>query len=130
MSFPISNILAVALFSSPASAAEANLVLPSGLVAYLQESLSDGADSGLYRFRFVAPDFGAAENDFEVTQADLDYLCAEYAVPELSGKDLKPDQVIISLADRPSDFGVADPDAIQVFEAYSVTNGTCIWEAF
>jgi len=41
-----------------------------------------------------------------------------------------PDQIIIVLSDREVEFGVADPDATQYFEAYRPEDGACFWEGF
>jgi hypothetical protein len=38
--------------------------------------------------------------------------------------------VIVSLADRESEFGIYDEAVTQVFEAYRVEGGRCIWEMF
>ena len=125
-------VLAIA---SPATAQqdkakEERLVLPSGLEAVLQDVVSDRPGQGLtYRFRFVAPEFTGKE-EFDSIMADLEYLCMSYARPRLPTLGPKPRQVVISLADRPVDFGVIDPDVAQVFEAYRVEDGTCIWEMF
>jgi len=53
-----------------------------------------------------------------------------YALPRLSNIGPQPGRVVISLADRPSEFGVYDPAVIQVFEAYRSEVDTCIWEMF
>ncbi|QEW27595.1 hypothetical protein RIdsm_03411 [Roseovarius indicus] len=111
-------------------ALEERFVLPSGLEAGLQEVLrQEGGTGPVLRFRFVAPglDKGA---DFDAVSADLEYLCtsvALQAVPE-AGDDGAT--IIISVGNKPSEFGVPDPDVVQVFEAYRVENGTCIWEVF
>lgn len=111
-------------------AKEERLVLPSGLEARLQDMLWNEPGQGLmYRFRFVASDF-TGEEDFETIMTDLEYLCSDYAIPRLSNIGPAPSQVVISLADRELEFGVIDPSVKQVFEAYSVDNGTCIWEVF
>ena len=110
--------------------AEERLVLPSGLEARFHEMLWDRPGQGLtYRFRFVAPAFAGAQ-DLETVMADLEYLCETYAVPRLSNIGPQPSQVVISLADRPSEFGVIDVSVRQVFEAYRVEDGACIWEMF
>lgn len=111
-------------------AKEERLVLPSGLEAGLQDVLSDRPGQGLtYRFRFVAPEFTGKE-EFDSIMADLEYLCTTYAIPRLPNLGPKPRQVVISLADRPVEFGVMDADVPQVFEAYRVEDDTCIWEMF
>lgn len=119
--------------STPAAfAGEADRVtLPSGLEAWLQEMLWDRPGGGLvYRFRFVAQDFITEGADFDVLRADLEHLCHAVALPRISNVGPEPSQVIISLANRASEFGVMDPDVAQIFEAYSVENGACIWEVF
>jgi len=111
-------------------AKEERLVLPSGLEAGLQDVLSDRSGQGLtYRFRFVAPEFTGKE-EFDSIMADLEYLCTAYAIPRLPNLGPKPRQVVISLADRPVEFGVMDAAVPQVFEAYRVEDDTCIWEMF
>ena len=131
--FPIA--VALALWAGIAAAQqdeakEERLVLPSGLEAYLLEMLWNERATGLaYRFRFVAPDLTGQE-DFETTMTDLEYLCNSYAVPRLSNIGPQPKQIVVSIADRESEFGVIDPDLNQVFEAYRLDQGGCIWEMF
>ncbi len=106
------------------------VVLPSGLEAELQEMIWDQPGQGLvYRFRFVAPAFERAD-DMDIVMADLEYLCTNFALPKLANTGPMPNQVVVSLADKPSEFGQFDPTVTQVFEAYSVKSGTCIWEMF
>ena len=93
--------------------------------------LWDRPGGGLvYRFRFVAPEFVADLQDFDVTRSDLEYLCNVVALPKLPNIGPEPSQIVISLADRESEFGVIDADLGQVFEAYSVQGDTCVWEVF
>ena len=61
---------------------------------------------------------------------DLEYLCNSYAVPRLSNIGPQPRQIVISIADQASEFGVINPDVTQVFEAYRLDQGGCIWEMF
>ncbi len=111
-------------------AKEERLVLPSGLKVVLQEMIWNERGNGLaYRFRFVATDLTGQES-FEETMTDLEYLCNSYAVPRLSNVGPQPNQIVISIANRESEFGVMDPDLIQVFEAYRLDQGGCIWEMF
>lgn len=120
--------------ASAAAAEEEALPLPSGLTARVQEVLTDRPGLGLtYRFRFVAEGFagvGDTETQLESVLADLIWLCESYALPRLANIGPVPAQVVISLADQPSEFGVFDPDVIQVFEAYRPREGACIWEMF
>ncbi len=109
---------------------EVVVALPSGLQAEFHEMLWDRPGRGLvYRFRFVAPQFEKTD-DVDMVMADMQHLCSYYALPKLANTGPMPGQVIISLADKPSEFGQYDPDVTQVFEAYSVKDGSCIWEMF
>ncbi len=110
---------------------KAGLAVPSGLEVELQEMIWDQPGQGLvYRFRFVAPAF-AADEDMDRTMADLEHLCNAYALPKIADNTgPKPNQIIISLADKPSKFGQFDADVAQVFEAYRIEDGACIWEMF
>ena len=98
--------------------------MPSGLSGYLHEVIADES-ADIFRFRFVAPEFSKA-GKLEIVAADLEHLCAEIALREVS----EGAQIIISLADQPSEFGVAAPNVIQVFEAFRSESGRCIWEEF
>lgn len=109
---------------------EEQVILPSGLETRFHEMLWNEPGDGLtYRFRFVAPAFRQTE-DVEAVMADLQYLCTDYALPKLATTGPQPKQVIISLADAPSEFGTFDPDITQVFEAFDVSSGSCMWEEF
>ena len=109
---------------------EERLVLPSGLTAYLHETLADrpGKET-LYRFRFVAPGFTGREA-FSTQTTDLEFLCNSSAVPRLAQVRPAPRRVVVSLADAPSEFGYFDPDVVQIFESFSIRDGSCIWEIF
>jgi hypothetical protein len=105
-------------------AEEERLALPSGQAARLQEVIRQA--DGVARFRYVAPGFDGAA-PLEVVQADLAHLCAHHAAPRVAEEAAR---IVVSLADRPSAFGVFDPEVTQVFEAYRLENGACIWEPF
>ena len=107
---------------------------PSGQPVDFAEVVRDTAGpKGLtWRFRFVAPDIGHAEGKITFAQAasDMEFLCRSYALPRLPNIGPRPAQVIISLADQPSEFGEPNPEITQFFEAYSIEGDHCIWEAF
>ena len=42
----------------------------------------------------------------------------------------QPNQVVISISDRPVDFGETDLEATQIFEAYRREGAECVWESF
>lgn len=126
--------LAVAGLLAPGLAVAAQeedpITLPSGLEAQFHEMIWDEPGQGLvYRFRFVAQAF-SQDAPFESLMADLEFLCNSYAIPRLATIGPVPNQVIISLADKRSEFGQYNPDVAQVFEAYRIENDTCIWEVF
>lgn len=124
------GVVVTAAAARQGEAMEERFVLPSGLEAGLQEVLRQEGGSGpLLRFRFVAPGLekGAA---FEAVSADLEYLCNSVALEQAPEAGEEGATIIISVGNKPSEFGVPDPDVVQVFEAYRVENGTCIWEVF
>lgn len=112
----------------------AAIAVPSGQTVTLQDVIWNAAGpNGLtLRFRFLAPQIAreAGDVDFETASADMLALCQTFALPRLAELGPQPQQIIISLADRVVPFGETSPDATQYFEAYSIENGTCIWEMF
>ncbi|GGW36096.1 hypothetical protein GCM10011452_25680 [Gemmobacter lanyuensis] len=112
----------------------AAIAVPSGQAVTLQDVIWNAAGpNGLtLRFRFLAPQIAreAGDVDFETASADMLALCQSFALPRLAELGPQPQQIIISLADRVVPFGETSPDATQYFEAYSIENGTCIWEMF
>lgn len=118
----------------PEPAAGDVIPVPSGQeVRYLDTVQTAPGPEGLtVRFRFVAPaiarDGGTV--DPETAQADMEALCNDFALPRLPGTGPAPSQIIVSLADRAVAFGEPAPDVTQFFEAYTVEDGRCVWEAF
>lgn len=112
----------------------AAIAVPSGQAVTLQDVIwnAAGANGLTLRFRFLAPQIAreAGDVDFETASADMLALCQSFALPRLAELGPQPQQIIISLADRVVPFGETSPDATQYFEAYSIENGTCIWEMF
>ncbi len=109
----------------------ARQVLPSGQSVDLYEVLIDdvGAERWL-RFRFIAPDIAGADGalTFTETQEGFEHLCAMFAGPYMEEFALDADVVVISLLDRPVEFGVSDPEATQLIEAFRITDAGCQWE--
>lgn len=118
-------LFAAAVFAASASAQ--SIILPSDRKADLQEVLKD---MDLLRYRFVVPELSNTTDDLAVSTGDLEFLCSDYVLQDIAGQGLSASQVVISMGDRPTEFGVADPDALQVFELFSISDGLCIWEAF
>lgn len=125
-------ILPALVLGLAAAAQEEALRLPSGLEARFFEVLTDRPAGGglIYRFRYVSEAFDADPEHLAALDDDLLWLCERHALPRISNIGPQPGQVVISLADRESAFGVYDPDVMQVFEAYRPEGGACIWEMF
>ncbi|MFN3972237.1 MAG: DUF6497 family protein [Gemmobacter sp.] len=108
--------------------------VPSGQLVTLQDVIWNemGPEGLTMRFRFVAPSIARDGGTvaFEVAVWDMLHLCQAYALPRISEIGPVPAQVVVSLSDVPVPFGEAVPEATQFFEAYSIEDGTCIWEAF
>ena len=120
-------LAALILAASPALAID----VPSGQPVELQEVLVDTiGDETWLRFRFVAPQIAldGGTVDYETAAEDMTHLCDTLAIPYVADIDLTGDVIVISLADRSVEFGQADPDATQFFEAYRVEDNLCIWE--
>jgi hypothetical protein len=120
--------------SQKVAAADGTVTLPSGRnVTFLDTIWGQPGEAGLaVRFRFVEPDLATwlDKLDYDSQEADMAFLCNTYALDRIANTGPRPSQVIVSISDRPTEFGAADPDARQVFEAYRPENGKCIWEGF
>lgn len=88
-----------------------------------------GASGLTYRFRFVAGWIGE-EADFDLVSADMAYLCEAYALPRIADIGPQPAQIVISLSEEPTEFGLSAPDVTQFFEAYTPQDGHCVWEFY
>lgn len=107
-------------------------MLPSGReVAFHDVVWGQPGPTGLaVRFRFLEADLGTAVDTtpYESLEADMHFLCEDFALGRISNTGPQPATVMISISDRPVEFGAPDPEAVQVFEAYRPDDGTCIWE--
>lgn len=105
--------------------------VPSGQPVDLHEVLVEdmGGETWL-RFRFVAPAIAgdAGQIGFADAEPDMRHLCTTLAIPYADAYGLAGDVIVVSFADRPTEFGAPDPDATQFFEAYRPRDGVCIWE--
>ncbi len=88
-----------------------------------------GPDGLTNCFRFVAPDLADRPAD-ETTLSDMTWLCESYALPRIATPGPVPEQIVITLADRPVEFGTVTPEAKQYFEAFRPDGGICVWEMF
>lgn len=119
------------LLAVPALADEM-LTVPSGqAVTFLDAILNESGPEGqTARFRFVAPAIATEQVDFDSFVADMQYLCDTYALPRVTGTGIAPQQIVISLSSEPVAFGEPVPEVTQFFEAFSLAEGSCIWEVF
>lgn len=121
-----------ALLAVPLMARSEVLPVPSGQPVTFHDVIRDarGAAGLTYRFRFVAPGIAREGGSipFEAAAADMEHLCNAFVVDRLSAMGPKPARVIVSLSDRPTEFGAAAPEVTQYFEAYRIEEGVCIWE--
>lgn len=118
-----------------ASLAQAETVaVPSGQEITYYDTIQDrpGVAGLTYRFRFIAPAIAREGGTvgIDVAAGDMDFLCETFAVPRLPVSGPRPSQVIISLSDRPVEFGIPTPEVTQFFEAYRIEDEICIWEGF
>ena len=120
--FPALILAAGTLWAADVSAGD-NVVLQEVLVDQV-------AGETWLRFRFVAPALAEGEVDHAALAQQMVQLCDGLAIPYGAEYGLESDVIVISLGDRPTEFGIADPEATQFFEAYRPVDNACIWEAF
>ena len=108
--------------------------VPSGMTVTLAGVVADapGPDGSVVRFRFLAPAIARAGGtvDFDAAVIDMEHLCQAYALPRVKDNVPVPTQIIVSLSDRLVNFGEADPEATQYFEAYRIEGDVCVWDEF
>lgn len=113
---------------------DAVIPVPSGQPVTLQDVIwnAPGPEGLVLRFRFLAPQIAREGGTvpMETALQDMQALCEGYALPRVAEFGPQPTQIIISLSDVAVPFGEAAPDATQYFEAYSIQDGTCIWEIY
>ncbi len=121
----------IATLSPTIAKSQILLPVPSGQPVEFVEVLLDNNPGELWvRFRFIAPKIGSTTGriGYDVASADMEHLCQTLAIPYVAQHELNPARVVISLSDRPVEFGHSEPDATQFFEAYRLEQSNCIWE--
>ena len=76
------------------------------------------------------PGLGGEGSGFDAVAADFAWLCAELALPALRSNGWAPTEVVIALSDRETAFGALDPEAVQFFEGFRISDGACVPQAF
>lgn len=122
---------AIALGGTAVAASGDLLAVPSEQPVTFLEMLSDTTASGLmFRFRFITPEIGQAGRDYLDVEVDMQYLCETFAIPRVAETGPQPSQIVISFSQQETEFGVANEDVTQFFEAYRIEDETCILEFF
>ncbi|MFQ6547814.1 DUF6497 family protein [Aestuariibius sp. 2305UL40-4] len=103
--------------------------VPSGEDVALYDLILE-PETRIARFRFVVPAIGPGGPGYAELEADFTHLCESYALPALAETSWAARQIVISMSNRETEFGVADYDAVQFFEAFRVESGVCVWEQF
>jgi hypothetical protein len=107
--------------------------VPSGQFVTLQDVVWSVAPFQGFRlrFRFVAPEIRAGGTvDFGQASADMMALCQGYAREKMAALGGAPEQIIISMAEKPVAFGETLPEVVQFFEAFRIEGDTCILEIY
>ena len=105
--------------------------VPSGAEIALYDVILE-ADAQIARFRFVMPDIavGGGRKAFSDVIDDLQFVCDSVIVPALHANGWSAGEVVVSVSDRPVDFGVYDPQVTQFFQPFRMEVDACIWEDF
>lgn len=117
-----------------AQQAAASIAVPSAADVTLIEVLEDATDPDaiVFRARYLMPAIARDSGTlgYDDVSADFAALCETHALPLIRDDGYAPAQIVVSVADRVTEFGVPDPEATQFFEAFTIEGDRCIWEAF
>ena len=80
------------------------------------------------RFRFMVPEVGAGLG-FEDVLDDIEYVCAQVALPALTQSGSGVTQLVISVSAEEVPFGAAT-QVVQYFQPFRRDGDACIWEEF
>ncbi len=85
-------------------------------------------EQNIGRFRFVLPEIAQGVT-FEDLIDDLDFVCAQVAVPALTQAGSDVSQLVISVSAADVPFGEAS-EVVQYFQPFRREGDACIWEEF
>mgnify|MGYP000336100748 FL=1 len=85
-------------------------------------------EQNIGRFRFVLPEIAQGVT-FEDLIDDLDFVCAQVAVPALTQAGSDVSQLVISVSAADVPFGEAS-EVVQYFQPFRRDGDACIWEEF
>ena len=98
------------------------------------ELLEDTTDPNavVFRARYLMPAIGRETSamTYEDVAEDFAVLCETHALPMVRADGFAPTQIVVSVSDRLIEFGAPDPEATQLFEAFTINGDACIWEQF
>lgn len=102
-----------------------DIAVPSGHLLSLFEVI---LEPNMGRFRFVLPQVGDRVF-FEDIVDDLDYVCAQVALPALTQAGSGVTQLVISVSASEVPFGEAT-EIVQYFQPFRREGDACVWEEF
>ncbi len=132
MNGPRSVSICVALCVTAQMGHASEVLLPSGVVALHHDTIWEEEFSTI-RMRFVVPRLGEpgsvyAADGLRVFE-DMLWLCETQLAQEFPEGEVPQDMgwhsVVISLMDRPIEFGMRDAEVFQVFEGFVLTMDGC-----
>ncbi len=123
--------LVAGLACASASPLLAGPALPSGMEAELLEGFVEVQPDGerWARFRYIMPALSGGAG-YDSVQQDFAVLCDAAALPMLDAAAEEVSLVVVSLMDKPLEFGQSDPETIQFFEVFTIRDDRCIWEEY
>jgi hypothetical protein len=126
---------AFVLVALVAPAGAERLVLPSGNTAQVLDQIWD-EEMDTIRLRYIVPKLAEPPAlylaDGERVFDDMQWLCEQTLSDHAgAGQDLAAEGwrgAIVTLLDRPLDFGMRDPNVVQVFESFVFGMDGCDWD--
>ncbi len=89
------------------------------------------ADAGLIDLQaFPEEDIDLSEITEDPLFKDIVWLCENWVLPQRGSDPDQPARIVISISDRPIEFGTVEPGSVQTFESFSFADNmkTCVWE--
>ncbi|MDF3854041.1 DUF6497 family protein [Paracoccus sp. P2] len=113
--------------------ADDGLIDPATLAEPAEADIPEPADEEAADALVGAPVLPAAPDVLaqDPVHEDIVWLCENWALPRIAAPPApRPSKITINLTDRESVFGAFDPEAVQVFEGFSLPSDrdACEWE--
>jgi len=123
--------LALLGFCAAAPVLAQDVAVPSGLPMTLYDvRLEQDPDVARFRFVSAAIDPAGEGRGFADLVEDLQFVCDRVVVPSLAANDWPGRDVVISVSNVQTEFGIFDDRVTQFFQPYKIEGDTCIWEDF